>query len=210
MTTDNTEKPRHNGRRFLDLKPKPPKVKKDVTFTKRQVDLIALRAAGLTLQEAGEKVGYPATSASSQASAQIASAKKKLSKNERLQEMCSLRGASLERVAQVLSDAMLAEQPVVVRDSVYEEGEDGKMHKVNRARIEFVPDHRARLIASNQTTEIFGALPDKKIVTETRTFETKLSVIAEIRQNPAESIAMIQALLVEKMSQNLADNQEGE
>jgi len=195
------EAPRKD-RRFFKITPVKPKEKRDVRFTKKQVDVIALRAAGLTYQAAGEAIGCKPEFASSAAQAIVKAAKKKLSKNEQLQEYLGLKGATLHRVAEVLADAMQANQPVVVRDSVYEKDEEGKMHKVNRARIEYVPDHRARLIASGQTTEIFGALPDKKIITEQRTFETKLSVIAEIRQDPAAGIAMIQAMLEQKMTQN--------
>lgn len=191
--------PRADRRRFKPG-PIPVKEKRDVLFSKKEVDLIALRAAGLTHQEAGELVGYPPDSAANQSQRAVSNAKKKLSKNERLQEYLGLQGATLERVAEVLADAMNATSAVVVRDSEYQVGEDGKSRKVNIARIETVPDHRARLEAAKFTTEIHNALPEKKIVTETRTFESKLSVIAEIRQNPAEGIAMIQAMLEQKRS----------
>lgn len=175
---------------------------RDILFTKRQVDLIALRATGMTLQAAGEAVGYPPAHAASEASRAISSAKKKLSRNEQLQEHLNLRGATLERVSEVLFEAMSATTPVVVRDSKYEKDEvTGKMQKVNIARIENVPDHRVRVEAAKYTTAIHQAEPEKKVITEVRTFESKVSVIAEIRQNPIESIAMIQAMLEQKSSQ---------
>ena len=184
-------------KRKLKLRiPDPNKKKKFVRFTKREVDVLALRAAGYSNKEAGIMAGYPPETAAKNADNAYHSAKKRLSKNERLSDYLEMCGASLEKVARVCNEGMDANTAVVLRGGDYIKGADGKLRKITTAQVTHVPDHRARLEAAKFTAEIHNAMPDKKIITEHRTFEARVAVIAEIQQNPAESIALIQALLV--------------
>jgi len=176
--------------------------KHDVEIKKRHMDVVFARAAGMTMQEAGEYAGYPANSASSGASMAVKMVREKLNNNQMLAELMQVKGATLDKVATVCSEAMDANSAVIVRGGDYVKNEEtGKLHKVNTAKVEMVPDHRARLDAAKFTTDILSALPEKKVVVETRSFEAKVAIVAQIKENPQAGIAMIQAMLKEKMGQ---------
>jgi hypothetical protein len=175
------------------------KMKASAEISKRHMDVVFARAAGMTLQEAGESAGYPKHAACSSAATAMRTVREKLSNNSMLAEFMRVKGATLDKVATVCSEAMDATSAVIVRGGDYVRDDAGKLKKINTAKIEMVPDHRARLDAAKFTADILAAMPEKKIVMESRTFEAKVAIVAQIRENPQAGIAMIQELLQQKL-----------
>lgn len=177
-------------------------VRKD-EFSKQELDVVRARAQGKTLLECAEAAGLGGNDKSKQsyASHLLANVREKTNNNPRLQELLNLRGAGLEKIAEVFADGLSACQPVVVRDTEYVPDANGKVRKVSTARIEYAPDHRVRVDTAKHAAFLQNAEPEKKVVVEQRSYEEKISLIAEIKQNPAEAIANIQALLERKLTQ---------
>lgn len=117
----------------------------------------------------------------------------KISANQRLQELLSLKNAGVEKIADVMADAMNAQTPFRGRET--EVMPDGKL--VTKDVTKMFPDHRVRVEAAKFSAEALQAMPDKKVVIEEFKYEQKVELKAQIIANPG-MLADLQRLLEQK------------
>jgi len=170
------------------------KLKEEQGFTGQEINIMKAHlmnpdATRLEKARAAGLVGKDETIAN-KVSYALERVKEKTSNNLRLQELLALKNAGVNKIAEVVADAMNAEQAFRGRETTIE---DGKL--VTKEVIKMYPDHRARMDAAKFAAEAQQAMPEKKQVMEVRTYEEKVAIIAEIKANPQEAMMRIQQLL---------------
>lgn len=106
--------------------------------------------------------------------------KKQLSKNDALMEAFNLNGASIEDAAKTMAEMLNAKMLTRVNP-----------HAGNIEGVREVPDNKVRNNAAQFIIAAHGAMPEKKLTVETRSFEEKLSIVKIIQQNPEEALKLI-------------------
>lgn len=99
--------------------------------------------------------------------------KKKCSQNDMLLEALRLNGATLEDAAATMGDMLRANKLVRVQ-----------AHAGNIEGVRETPDNSARQKAAEFIIEAHGAMPEKKVISETRTYEEKITIVGQIKKNP--------------------------
>lgn len=111
--------------------------------------------------------------------------KKAMSKNDLLLDAFNLKGASLEEAAQTMADMLKATTLAKVSP-----------HAGNVEGVREIADNKVRNNAAQFIIQAHGAMPERVVVNETRTFEQKLAIVKIIKENPGQAIDLIRQKMI--------------
>jgi len=169
------------------------KQKEEQGFTGQEINIVKAHlfnpdATRLEKARAAGLIGTDGTIAN-KVTTTLEKVKEKINNNQRLQELLALKNAGVNKIAEVVADAMNAEQAFRGRETTIENGE-----LVTKEVIKMYPDHRARMDAAKFAAEAQQAMPEKKVVIEEFKYEQKVQLIAEVKANPS-MLADLQKML---------------
>lgn len=159
-------------------------------LTARELNLLAMKplvdAGQMTLAEATMKAGYSCkpTQAGTIGQRTLTAIKDRLSKNEHLQEVLNIKGASLEDAAAALGSSLKATKMVKCAP-----------HKGNVEGLREVPDFAVISDTAQFLIEAHGAMPENKVISEHHSFEQRVAIVAELKQNPQQAMLLLQNLM---------------
>ena len=159
-------------------------------LTPRELNLLALKplvdAGEITLAEATTRAGFSCkpTQAGHIGQRTLTGIKDRLSKNEHLQEILGLKGASMEDAAAALATCLKAKKTVKCAP-----------HKGNIEGLREVPDYAVISDTAQFLIEAHGAMPENKVISEHHSFEQRVAIVAELKQNPQVAMELFQKLL---------------
>ena len=124
------------------------RLKEEQGFTGQEINIVKAHlmnpdATRLEKARAAGLIGTDGTIAN-KVTTTLEKVKEKINNNQRLQELLALKNAGVNKIAEVVADAMNAEQAFRGRETTIE---DGKL--VTKEVIKMYPDHRARMDAAN-------------------------------------------------------------
>jgi hypothetical protein len=186
-------KPEERKRKRVGSKGRSLRGKNPDTLTPRELNLLAYNQlvinGEMTLAEATMRSGFAVKPKNAgQVGAQvIGRIKEKLSRNEHLQEILGLKGASIDDAATALAESLRATKVVPV-----------KAHAGNLEGVREVPDHMVREKAAEFVIQAHNAMPEKKIEKEIITYEERVTRVQELKEKGAEGIEMIKKLIVQR------------